>query len=888
MSCNSRQSAGLDPGELRDSLFELWNQKDLQTMRLKAMQGFSALPQPLDDLLTILQACPGKQKGRSHTLGHHVLLDFQTWLKDHPEVTLSSLPEQQASELQRRALGLMAEAVPSSVDVLIGVYQLQSMEPELLRCHVRRLQDLRCYKEAAVLGMKLQLQPDLGMEEMCVPLILQNKLPLAESFVSGHRRLEEELVAMLDSWCQPGFTVDHISSRFPAACLSKHCLDLLQPKMLTKQVFRLVDKFSIDPGLCSNALHKRRLDSLRYLMYARFVEKSMTEENWCDHVQYVVADDQELQVHLLEMLVKHCSLQTAAQWSLHYSVPRDRLPFGVWEVQQSLPPHLRQLSLADSTQTQDWTASPSHRDRFYQVPLTRDRVQFVDSLETLRSCRDVVLQDGSVVGVDMEWQPTFGCTSSQQVALIQLAVSDRVFLLDLQADGLSQHPDTVAFVRSLFSHPDVLKLGYGMSGDLKCVSATWPQFSEEPLAARGMLDLANLHQKIQQSKVLRTRDRPREVLVGEDSSEKGLSLLVLQVLGRPLDKREQLSNWNKRPLRPSQVRYAVTDAYCLLAVYMVLSADPASFGLPADLRGAVGSGGGGGGPLQRPERSRDKKQKKAAAVQDLECQGAAGVEPPRPHPRHGGGGGGGGGGGSPLSGREPPQLPPIPPQQLRVVCDNMLQGLGRYLRCLGVDVLMLENTDDHRVAATLAREDGRVILTCGQPFQSLRSQVAEGRCLALDCSEKARDQAVRVLRHFNVQPTTSDIFSRCQACNSDQYVAMPRKDMVRLLQQKGFLENDWDDDGDEGSTSEVTSDPPRYAPQCQWAPLSDLDPDTLAFPGGAPIQLHTVPLGLLPRIPHFYVCTRCGKVFWEGSHFERVLALFQGVLNVADGEDEAD
>lgn len=41
----------------------------------------------------------------------------------------------------------------------------------------------------------------------------------------------------------------------------------------------------------------------------------------------------------------------------------------------------------------------------------------------------------------------------------------------------------------------------------------------------------------------------------------------------------------------------------------------------------------------------------------------------------------------------------ITPQELRVVCDNMLQGLGRYLRCVGVDVLMLENTDDHRVAA---------------------------------------------------------------------------------------------------------------------------------------------------------------------------------------------
>lgn len=43
--------------------------------------------------------------------------------------------------------------------------------------------------------------------------------------------------------------------------------------------------------------------------------------------------------------------------------------------------------------------------------------------------------------------------------------------------------------------------------------------------------------------------------------------------------------------------------------------------------------------------------------------------------------------------------PTITPPELRVVCDNMLQGLGRFLRCLGVDVKMLENTDDHKVAA---------------------------------------------------------------------------------------------------------------------------------------------------------------------------------------------
>lgn len=51
------------------------------------------------------------------------------------------------------------------------------------------------------------------------------------------------------------------------------------------------------------------------------------------------------------------------------------------------------------------------------------------------------------------------------------------------------------------------------------------------------------------------------------------------------------------------------------------------------------------------------------------------------------------------------QGPTITPQELRVVCDNMLQGLGRYLRCLGVDVKMLENTDDHKVAAEVRKPD---------------------------------------------------------------------------------------------------------------------------------------------------------------------------------------
>lgn len=44
----------------------------------------------------------------------------------------------------------------------------------------------------------------------------------------------------------------------------------------------------------------------------------------------------------------------------------------------------------------------------------------------------------------------------------------------------------------------------------------------------------------------------------------------------------------------------------------------------------------------------------------------------------------------------------------------------------------------------------------------LRSQVGEGRCFSVNCSEKAKEQALQVLKHFNVQVSLGDIFSRCQ------------------------------------------------------------------------------------------------------------------------------
>ncbi|MBN3299528.1 MUT7 Exonuclease, partial [Amia calva] len=828
---------------------------------------FSTLGDPLWGLLTILESCPGTQKGKGSSLGHCVLIEFQRWRESNPQASLQGESVARVRRLQVQALGLLNETQPSFIDPFLDIFQLHTLDRDLLLGHVEYLLTCGSYKEAVLLSGRLELQSDLDMEQVCVPLILLDKLPLAEMFVSGHPELQQRLVRLLDSWCSLDFNTTDLFSQYPQLLLSQHCVERLHPKILSKQVFRLMDLFSIDPALCPNAVTKRRMDSLKFLMYKTFREKSMSEENWTDHVQTLVDDSVELQCQLVSLLVRYDGLQSAARWAQRYCLPRDRLPFGVWDHMESQPSHTLAQPDVPLTSTATWDHAPGRKDNYYQLPVPKDCIHFLDTAEGLGRCQEEVLKPGVVVGVDMEWRPTFGSVSRSRVALIQLAVQGSVFLLDLCKNGgpLDQARLSLlsTFIRALFSDASITKLGYGMSGDLRSLSATWPQFTEEPLEVSGMLDLLTTHQQLQRA-CRGVRRWPRGIETREGPAEKGLSLLVQMVLGKPLDKTEQLSNWERRPLRASQLQYAANDAYCLLEVFHTLSEDPTRFGLPPDFRSAPTDQPGKGRPKEGKRRARDKqKQPKQKQVSD------------RP---------------SLVTSDLAVTPDPMTPQQLHVVCDNMLQGLGRYLRCVGVDVRMLENNDDHRRAAEIARGEGRIILTCGQPYQTLKSQVGEGRCVLVDCSERARDQALRVLRHFHIQVTHADVFSRCQACNGDQYMKLPRKDMEHLMRERGLIPTQQcnSEKGGEregvgvGEREDGHQHIPGYGPQCRWAPVSDMDPQTLAFPSGASLQLHTIPPGLLCKVELFYVCTGCGKVFWEGSHFERVVTQFREVLKVED------
>ncbi|XP_038533785.1 exonuclease mut-7 homolog isoform X9 [Canis lupus familiaris] len=773
-------SVGQDPFPFLQALQKLWSTRELQQLREEAWRGFDALDNPRTGLLAMLESSRGwQQKGPS----------LESWL---------------TCQLQH---WLQAQPLPGPA-------------------------------QAALLGMKLKLQPGLDVEK--------DKVNLVERYVAGFPDLQRRLLALLDSWCQPDFDIRVVARQHPQVMSPR--LERLSPRALSQQVLSLLERHGLDPALCPNVVTQRRLATLRYLCYKRLVEGSMSQENWTDHVQCLVGQDEWLQEELLRLLASPDNKAAAAQCALDLSLPEERLSAPV-------ATELRRLKLQERRAE---APLEDRRDGYYQPPISREDIHFLASWEDLARHEAELLQPGQVVGVDLEWRPSFGTGGRPQVSIMQVAVGGRVFLLDLpllsQPTGGQASQAFCRLVSQLLSDPSITKLGYGMAGDLRSLGASCPTLAHVEKQLRGGLDLLQVHRQ------MRIADMPA-LGRGEARGLRGLSLLVQQVLGRPLDKAQQLSNWDRRPLSEEQLVYAAADAYCLLEVYQTLCREPASFSLSEDLAKSLRPG--------HSERSGPQELPRLQVAPALAWQEPAAKED---------------------------MAPGVPARAFRVVCDNMLQGLARSLRCLGVDVLALGTDDDHRRAAEVARQEGRIILTSGLPYHKLRAQVGAGRCLSVDCSLKARQQAKAVLKHFNVCVTHADIFSRCQACNCDRYLKVS-KDMMRQLVRLGSPQEDAHSTGDKADPSEDlqdAGDAPDEAPRggytshlsCRWLEAADLQshaPATLA--NGTRLQLARVPEGVLwrPDLRHFYCCSGCGKVFWEGSHLGRVTSHFSEVLNSAAG-----
>lgn len=147
------------------------------------------------------------------------------------------------------------------------------------------------------------------------------------------------------------------------------------------------------------------------------------------------------------------------------------------------------------------------------------------------------LNNVTVVGFDTETKPVFRKGISHNPSLIQIATQSEVILFHLKSLALSQR------LIGIFENPRIVKAGVAISDDMRTL-AKLAHFTP-----RGLVDLDNAakHHNI---------------------GHQGLRSLAALLLGIRISKNEQCSNWGKRSLTEKQIRYAATDAWISLALYL--------------------------------------------------------------------------------------------------------------------------------------------------------------------------------------------------------------------------------------------------------------------------------------------------------------------------------
>ena len=149
----------------------------------------------------------------------------------------------------------------------------------------------------------------------------------------------------------------------------------------------------------------------------------------------------------------------------------------------------------------------------------------------------------------------------------------------------------------------------------------------------------------------------------------------------------------------------------------------------------------------------------------------------------------------------------------RFIVDTMLGDLARWLRIMGYDTLYSRNYEDWQILR-IAEKSGRIVVTKDK-WLYIRARKRDLKAVLIE-SFDTKNRLAELARKAGISLSADPSISRCPECNGS----------LREVRDKTLIKD-------------------------------------------------RVPPNALSVYEVFYVCTRCGKVYWRGGHWRNIEAVLK-------------
>ena len=149
------------------------------------------------------------------------------------------------------------------------------------------------------------------------------------------------------------------------------------------------------------------------------------------------------------------------------------------------------------------------------------------------------LRQHNVLGVDTEARPSFKRGVHYPTALVQISTLQRCYLFRLTHVGM---PVEIA---QIFADPNICMVGLAFKDDINGLRR------RRDFKPANCIDL-------------------QAIVCKYGIMDLGLQKIFAIIFGKKISKAQQLTNWENSHLTPEQARYASTDAWATLSIYLAL------------------------------------------------------------------------------------------------------------------------------------------------------------------------------------------------------------------------------------------------------------------------------------------------------------------------------